>query len=161
MKSTFDVFDTDMNDSQLAEISEHDAQALREAVNDLVQQIGQPQHPEPLSRVRTRQIMPEYPMDPSVSMRKNDPWEAGATASPTPTDNWRYGRQKLFAPRGLVAPPNTPETYGAPSEKGRSKDAREAREKAYDRYGDDAGDAGYTILGICIYGLFAKRTHTA
>ena len=76
MKQTFDVFDTDMNDSQHAEISEHDAQALREAVNDLVQQI-----------------------------------------SPTPTDNGRYGRQKLFAPRGLVAPPNTLETYGVPSEK--------------------------------------------
>ena len=29
MKQTFDVFDTDINDSQHAEISEHDAQALR------------------------------------------------------------------------------------------------------------------------------------
>ena len=84
-------------------------------------------------------------------MRMNDPWEAGATATPTPTDTWRYGRQKFFAPQGLVAPPGTPETYGVPSEEGRTREAREAREQAYAQYGDDAADAGYTILGIGLW----------
>ena len=45
MKQTFDVFDTDMNDSEHAELSEDETQAPRETINDLVQQIGQPQHP--------------------------------------------------------------------------------------------------------------------
>ena len=79
------------------------------------------------------------------SMQRNDPWETGATATPTPTDNWRRGQQKLFAPPGLVAPPSTPE--------GDTTEAREAREEAERTYVDNAGDAAYTILGIGLYGL--------
>ena len=102
--------------------------------------------------------MPEDPADPALSMRRNDPWEAGATSAPTPHNNWRRGQQKRFAPQGLVAPPSTPETYGVPSTKGRTQAARRSREEADDDYVDDAADAAYTIIGIGIHGLSAIRS---
>ena len=124
------------------------------AASILVERVGVPQHPEPLPRSQ-RQTMPEDPADPARSLRRNDAWEAGATRIPTPHDNWRRGNQKRNAPKGLVAPPSTPETYGVPDTKGRTQAARVAREKADEDYLGDAGDAGYTILGIGIHGLSA------
>ena len=85
--------------------------------------------------------MPEDPADPALSMRRKDPWEAGATSAPTPHNNWRQGQQKLIAPQGLVAPPSTPETYGVPSTKGHTQAAREAREEADAEYVNIAADA--------------------
>ena len=135
-------------------ISEGKLEALVKAAGFLVERVGAPQHPEPLPRSQ-RQTMPEDPADPARSMRRKDAWEVGATQIPLPHDNWRRGDWKCFAPKGLVAPPSTPETYGVPDTKGRTQAAREAREKADQDFLDDAGDAGYTILGIVIYGLSA------
>ena len=65
-------------------------QALKKAASILVERVGLPQHPEPLPRSR-RHTMPEGQADPAVSMRKKDPWEAGAISTPTPHNNWRRG----------------------------------------------------------------------
>ena len=151
--STLDPLESQTTDSS-EYIFEGKAQALMKAASILVERVGVPQHPEPLPRSRS-QTMPEDPADPARSMQADDAWEAEATLIPIPHNNWRRGDQKCFAPKGLVAPPSTPETYEVPITKGRTQATRKAREKTDQDYVDDAADAGYTIIGVGMYGLTA------